>query len=127
MGRVTIRQLIKGRFMGIALGSILSPRSGVVRMSGAPSVGGFKTACGRAAKSGAVPHFARGYRLCRYPLRSCGLQPTALIDIDRAGPFVQFDIRAPRVGDEGESDPGIVLGVGPIEPDAVGFELLDEG
>src|SRR4029453_12693762 len=51
-----------------------------------------------------------------------------LVDIGRIGPLVQLDVGAPRVGDEGERSAGLfVLRVGPIEFDAVGFKLLDEG
>src|SRR5947209_2498635 len=50
-----------------------------------------------------------------------------LVDILWIGSLVEFDVGAPRVGDEGQRRAGLlILRVGPVELDAVGFKLLDE-
>src|SRR3989442_6533276 len=45
----------------------------------------------------------------------------------RCGPLVQFDVRAPRIVDERQRRAGLrILRIGPIQLDAVRFELLAE-
>src|SRR5438270_7405692 len=51
---------------------------------------------------------------------------TQLINVHCAGPFVQLYIRDSRIGDEGERASIVLLGIGPVELDPGGFELLDE-
>src|SRR5215208_2894868 len=50
----------------------------------------------------------------------------ALVDVRRIRPLVQFNGRAPRIGDEREGAAIVLLPVGPIELDPGRFELLDE-
>src|SRR5215813_3286805 len=50
----------------------------------------------------------------------------ASVDIRRVGPLIELDIRAPWIGDEGKRGARGLLGVGPVELDAVRLELRDE-
>jgi hypothetical protein len=43
-----------------------------------------------------------------------------------AGPLVDLDVRAPRVGDKGDGDTLAIHGVGPVKPDGLGLKHLDE-
>jgi len=55
-----------------------------------------------------------------------GLGGEWLGQIDRVGPFVELDRRAPGIRDERKRAAGVGRRVGPVHFDAGGFKFLDE-
>src|SRR5262245_35311714 len=75
-----------------------------------------------------------GSRLCGHAAQAgcvslAGMTPRIwlLVDIRRVRPLVELDIGAPRIGNESKRGARALLRVGPVELDAGGFELRDEG